>query len=316
MVVGSDVVAVVVVDDLVGLHVHRLADGSLQGGPDPGGGDRLGVQPGVPPDGGHADALAGRDGETLLNQVFDVGTESEVRPEADLGALDLVVGLEGDVTAHHVVEQDAQAPDGQVVRLVPPELDPLGRGVDPGPVEVRVDDVVVVPGAGAEVDQLDGVALGVDEDVLVLDITMEDPGGVNLLQGGHQLPEDLPGDLLLERSGVADEVEQVLDIVGTGTGSGCHTLQDEHVAVGQLVVLQEPDHAADVGHHLHQGDLDRDPDPAGVLGLHGPGLVDHLDGDRLSIAVPISSIDCPEAALAKKAACRVQPIEVGLGYDI
>ena len=49
----------------------------------------------------------------------------------EVGALDLGVCLEGDVSVDHVVEEDAERPDGEAVGAVPPELDPLGRRVHP-----------------------------------------------------------------------------------------------------------------------------------------------------------------------------------------
>ena len=43
----------------------------------------------------------------------------------------LFVRLEGDVPADHVVEEDAEGPDGGLVPVVLPTLDPLGWGVHP-----------------------------------------------------------------------------------------------------------------------------------------------------------------------------------------
>ena len=54
------------------------------------------------------------------------------RPEADLGGADLLVLLERDVPADHVVEQDAQGPHGGWVAVVAVATDPLGRGIDSG----------------------------------------------------------------------------------------------------------------------------------------------------------------------------------------
>ena len=49
----------------------------------------------------------------------------------DLGRADLLVLLEGDVAADHVVEEDAQRPHGGGWAVVPIEADPLWRGVNP-----------------------------------------------------------------------------------------------------------------------------------------------------------------------------------------
>jgi len=50
--------------------------------------------------------------------------------EVDLGAADLLVRLEGNVAANHVVEEDAQAPDGGRVAVIATQHDPLRRCVD------------------------------------------------------------------------------------------------------------------------------------------------------------------------------------------
>ena len=52
--------------------------------------------------------------------------------EVQLGVADLVVRLEGDVAADHVVEEDAQGPHSQRVAVVAATADPLWWSVDPG----------------------------------------------------------------------------------------------------------------------------------------------------------------------------------------
>ena len=56
----------------------------------------------------------------------------DVGREGGVGAADVLVGLEGDVAADHVVEEDAEAPHGQGVAVIPATPDPLGRGVHAG----------------------------------------------------------------------------------------------------------------------------------------------------------------------------------------
>ena len=75
-----------------------------------------------------ADAIVGSDPEASPHEVLafvgKAGAESNLRVANGL------VGLEGDVTAHHVVEEDAEAPDGGLFTMVSRASDPLGRGVD------------------------------------------------------------------------------------------------------------------------------------------------------------------------------------------
>ena len=69
------------------------------------------------------------DAETRPDQVLALRRHAP--PEAQLGVADLLVLLEGDVAADHVVEEDAEAPHGQGVAVIPATPDPLGRGVHP-----------------------------------------------------------------------------------------------------------------------------------------------------------------------------------------
>ena len=57
---------------------------------------------------------------------------SEDLTEAYLAGTDGRVGLVGNVAADHVVEEDAEGPDGHRAGVVPAEPDPLRRRVDTG----------------------------------------------------------------------------------------------------------------------------------------------------------------------------------------
>ncbi len=52
--------------------------------------------------------------------------------EGDVRGADLLVRLEGNVPVDHVVQEDAQGPDGGGVAVVAPEQDPLRRRVHAG----------------------------------------------------------------------------------------------------------------------------------------------------------------------------------------
>ena len=45
---------------------------------------------------------------------------------------DLGVGLEGNVTADHVVKQDAKGPNCETISCVPPVFDPFGGCINSG----------------------------------------------------------------------------------------------------------------------------------------------------------------------------------------
>lgn len=68
-----------------------------------------------------------------VNQRARVGTCRDFSSVADPSSQDLLVVFEGDVPAHHVIQQHAERPNGGRAAVVLTELDPLRRTVNPGP---------------------------------------------------------------------------------------------------------------------------------------------------------------------------------------
>ena len=87
----------------------------------------------------------------------------------------------------------------------------------------------------------------VDQDVLVLDVSVDDPQMAAGQHGLDDLPEEPLGHELLQTALVRDVIEEIF----TGQGS----LQDEDVGIGTLVKVQEPDHPGDGGHLAEEADL-------------------------------------------------------------
>ena len=134
--------------------------------------------------------------------------DGDVVSEVQLGVADLVIRLEGDVAADHVVEEDAQGPDGGLGAQVPRTPDPLGRGVDPGALKLR-EVVILHEGPAPEVDEIQLSSFEIDEDVLILDVPVDDARGV---AGEHRLDhlaEEVGRHLLLEAALLTDVVEHV-----------------------------------------------------------------------------------------------------------
>ena len=71
--------------------------------------------------------LIGLNLKTLADQVLTFDGKSD--PETKFSPTNLLVRLEGDVPADHVVEEDAHAPDGRLFAVVTTCADPLWRGV-------------------------------------------------------------------------------------------------------------------------------------------------------------------------------------------
>ena len=89
-----------------------------------------GEHPGVVEDLAQLDAARRVDPQALRHQVLALGADLAV--EAEPRRADLLVRLEGDVAADHVVEEDAQRPHGGRRAMVSVEANPLRRGVYPG----------------------------------------------------------------------------------------------------------------------------------------------------------------------------------------
>ena len=180
-------------------------------------------------------------------------------------------------------------------------------------------DFVVHFWAGSEIDDLDFVCSGVDQDVLVFDVAMNNSGGVHLIDGGHDLLEDELGQVLLDGTGIRNEVEQIFARPGPGRGRA-HPLHDDHEAVRKLEVVDQPDDTRDVGDLLHQRDFNRHESFPFALWIRRqederPVLWDGLDGDRELVRVPETGVDGAEAALAQHGADCVELCELLLADD-
>ena len=97
--------------------------------------------PGMLKDGLKTDPVLGPDAETGEDKVLTLRGQAG-HSEPHIGRADLLVLLEGDVAADHVVQEDAQGPDGGGLGVVLGSPDPLGRRVHSGPVKVSVNIVL------------------------------------------------------------------------------------------------------------------------------------------------------------------------------
>ena len=71
--------------------------------------------------------MGGVHAKALPHKVLAHRRDAVTKPE--ISDADLLVGLEGDVAAHHVKEEDAQGPDGGQLSVVTVLADPLRGGV-------------------------------------------------------------------------------------------------------------------------------------------------------------------------------------------
>ena len=190
-------------------------------------------------------------------------------------------------------------------------------------VKVCVDLVVEFRPA-AEVNELEPEGLGVDEDVLVLDVPVQDSPLVTSPHRLKRLLEEAPGRALVQADRVGDVVEEVLAVVDA--------LHHQEEAVGHLEVVDQADDAGDVGHLAHQGHLQGHlrllggdgggrcrggrlgiRSPGGCLQrgvrrrhVHHPGLGDELDRHGEPVPDAVAGVHGAEAALAKNGAQRVK----------
>jgi len=201
----------------------------------------------------------------------------------------VLVLLEGDVPTDHVEEEDAEGPHGERIGRVAGEPDPLGRGVNSGPVKVGVLGVFE-EGTGAKVDELEAASAQVHEDVLVLDVAMDDPLAMAGYHCLHNLTEEVPGTLFVKNSFLCDEVEQIFRVVGS--------LHDIDVAIGALIVLEQLDDTLNVLDRMKQFQLQRNSFAVQFIPFGHFGFGNMFDGDLFAVPDSGASIHCAEPSLS------------------
>jgi len=230
----------------------------------------LGIEPRVLKELLQAAAVVLSHGQALIDAILELGAESEFWSECNVGVFDLGIGFEGNVSADHVIQQDAQAPNGQTVPFIASEFDPFWWGVNSSAIKVGID-VIMEPGSRPEVNELDFVGLGVNENVFVLDVSVDDLVGVTLGDSLHDLLENEPGQVLLEGAVVGDEVEQVF----AGVRRAADPLHDQKETVGKLEIIHQPNHTLHLIHLLHQGHFQRNFDVLFVAAAAAAGWFRH-----------------------------------------
>ena len=82
--------------------------------------DGLAQEPGVGGHLGEGQPLLGVHHQAARDQALHLLAQLQLGEPGELGSADLSIALKGDVATHHVVEEDAQGPDGQALRPVSP----------------------------------------------------------------------------------------------------------------------------------------------------------------------------------------------------
>ena len=100
------------------------------------------------------------------------------------------------------------------------------------------ESVIFVEGAGAKVDQFEFARLEVDQEVLVLDVSVDDASPVASQDCLDHLAEEAPGQLLFKNSFLCDEVKEVL--------SRGRSLHDKDEGVWSLKEVKELDHSLNI----------------------------------------------------------------------
>ena len=218
--------------------VERLGDGRV---PDPGVGQNL-LQ------GGPALRVRAQAGP---DEAHDGRRQLHVGPEGEAVVEDGIVGFEGNVADDHVVEQDPQRPHGRRDGVVGSGCYPLRGGVDPRAIEVDVGPVVLVHhGPGPEVDELQDrpvLAVEADEDVLILDVSVDHSCLVAILDRLHELLEQRSAGVFGDEFVFGDVIEQIL--------AGFRPLEDQKVRVFFFDPVQQLDHVRDVRHAEQKSDF-------------------------------------------------------------
>ena len=112
------------------------------------------------------------------------------------------------------------------------------------------ESVLFVEGARSKVDQLEFAGFEVDQEILILDVSVDDPPPVASQDCLHHLPEETSRQLLFENSFLGDEVEEVL--------SRGRPLHHEDEGVWPLKEVKELDHSLNILDAVQQLQLKRD----------------------------------------------------------
>jgi len=119
------------------------------------------------------------DGETTGDEMLQlVGEPVEVWVDQSC-SFNLSVCFERDVTTGHVVEEDAEGPDGEAVGFVPPVLDPLRRGVHSGSIKIGVYIFLAIS-SGAEINKFDLIGGNIYENIFIFNVSMNNSSFVAL----------------------------------------------------------------------------------------------------------------------------------------
>merc|ERR550517_990885 len=124
------------------------------------------------------------------------------------GCDDLVVILPGDVTHHHVVEEDTEGPDSQGLPLISARANPLWRTVDSSAV-IFLEIFFLGEAGRSKVYESELKIVQVHHEVLIFNVSVNNPG---ITAGDHcvnNLLEKQSSNFLLQASVVSDVVEQI-----------------------------------------------------------------------------------------------------------
>ncbi|PNT64584.1 hypothetical protein BRADI_4g30393v3 [Brachypodium distachyon] len=251
----------------------------------------------------HCDAAAGLRVEQSADQL--PGVPGYPRRAEEVAALHLAVHghevlvLERQGADEEHVEDDAAGPEVGLGAVVAAPAEDLGRHVRRRAargVEEPVGAGVAGERAEPKISHLEVPGL-VEEQVLGLEVAVVHPAAVAEVDGGDELAEVAPGDVLPEPARAGDPGEEL---------AAADQLQGQ-VDLGprghHLVEL----HDVGVGHHLHHRDLTLHLlRHAGALHLV---LGHHFDRHAAARAQVARRVHPPEVAVAKHAAQLVPPLQ-------
>ena len=134
------------------------------------------------------DAVPGPGFEAFVDQI-DQGRRLAGRKDAEFALNGVFFFAKGDVAKEHVVEQEAERPDGGRFRAEFVMLEEFGRTPDARAVEVGVgvDAPRIERQRGAEVDQLQTPGIQIHHKIFVFDVVVENAAVVNRLHHLHGL---------------------------------------------------------------------------------------------------------------------------------
>jgi len=151
-------------------------------------------------------------GETGLDETAAV--TGDFSPVVELSSADVFISLVRNVSDHHVIEEDTERPDCSRFMIILTLLDPLWRRVDSSPVKV-CEDIIFGEGSGSKVYEAESASVEINDNVLILDVSVSDSVFMTLHHCLNNVSEQLSTQIFTQEGFISDEIKEIFATTGS-----------------------------------------------------------------------------------------------------